>query len=172
MSKHVINLLPEKSKGFTEKVLYFALHYLRYIVVITQIVVISVFFFRFTIDQQIVDLKERVNQKQEIIKLTRPIVVEAAEVSEKMEFVKKQLVMQNTFLERLDSIFTVIPKEIVLFDFDVNEKNIAFKGRSSTVEAVRYLHAALQKKKVFKTVRIDTVVKSQDGFVFSMVVDL
>lgn len=172
MSKHVINLLPEKSKSFTEKILYFALHYLRYIVVITQIVVISVFFFRFTIDQQIVDLKERVNQKQEIIKLTRPIIVEAAEVSEKMEYIEKQLSAQNTFLARLDSIFTVVPKEIVLFDFDVTEKNISFKGRSTTVEAVKYLNTVLHKKKVFKTVRIDTVVKSQNGFVFSMVIDL
>ena len=89
-----------------------------------------------------------------------------------MEYIEKQLTAQNTFLARLDSIFTVVPKEIVLFDFDVNEKNIAFKGRSTTVEAVRYLNTALQKKKVFKTVRIDTVVKSQDGFVFSMVIDL
>lgn len=172
MSKHVINLLPEKNKSFTEKILYFALHYLRYIVVITQIVVISVFFFRFTIDQQIVDLKERVNQKQEIIKLTRPIIVEAAEVSEKMEYVKKQITTQNAFQMRLDSIFSVVPKEISLFDFTINEKNIAFRGRSATVEAVKYLNGALQKKPDFKSVRIDTVVKGQDGFIFSIVIDL
>ncbi len=172
MSKHVINLLPEKDKGFTEKILYFALHYLRYIVVITQIVVISVFFFRFTIDQQIVDLKERVNQKQEIIKLTRPIEVEAVEVSEKMEYVKKQLTMQSAFQERLDVIFSIVPKEIILFDFNVVEKNISFKGRSTTIDAIKYLNSTLQKKKIFKAVRIDTVVKGKDGFVFSMVIDL
>lgn len=172
MSKHVINLLPQKDKNFTEKILYFALHYLRYIVVITQIVVISVFFYRFTIDQQIVDLKERVNQKQEIIKLTRPIVVEAADVSAKMEYVKGQIVAQNAFLAQMGSIFSTVPKEISLIDLTVNEKNIALRGKSTTVEAVKYLHSTLRKKTDFKSVRIDTVVKGQEGFIFSLVIDI
>lgn len=172
MSKDSINLLPEKSRNITEKILYFALHYLRYIIVITQIVVISVFFFRFTIDQRIIDLKERVNQKQEIIKITSPIIVEAREVSSKMTYVKKQIGMQNAFLTNIDNVFSVIPTEISLFEFEVNEKNVLLRGKSTTIEAVRYLHGVLQKKPGFKKVSIDTVVKDQNGFVFSIVVVL
>lgn len=172
MSNHGINLLPEKSRSFTEKILYFALHYLRYIIVITQIVVITVFFFRFTIDQQIVDLKERVNQKQEIIKITAPIVVEAHEVSEKMTYISKQIATQNQFLANMNNVFSVIPKEISLIDFDISEKSISFRGKSTTIEAVRYINGILQKKSGFKKVRIDTVVKDQTGFIFSIVIDL
>lgn len=172
MSNHGINLLPEKSRSFTEKVLYFALHYLRYIIVITQIVVITVFFYRFTIDQQIVDLKEKVNQKQEIIKITAPIVVEAAQISGKMSYIQKQITTQDLFLARITTVFSTIPKEISLFDFEVTEKHVLLKGKSITIEAVRYIHAVLQKKPGFKKVRIDTVVKDQMGFIFSMVIDL
>ncbi len=172
MSNHGINLLPEKSRNFTEKVLYFALHYLRYIIVITQIVVITVFFFRFTIDQQIVDLKEKVNQKQEIIKLTAPIVVEAHEVSGKMDYIKKQTTLQDKFLANINSVFSSVPKEISLFELDISDKSVTLRGKSTTIEAVRYINAILQKRPGFKKVRIDTVVKSQDGFIFSIVIDL
>lgn len=172
MKRRGINLLPEKGKGFVEKILYFALHYLRYIIVITQIVVISVFFYRFSIDQQIVDLKEKVNQKQEMIKITTPIVVEAKEVAGKMGYIKKQLIAQKQFLEYIDNVFATIPKEISLFDFQVSEKNVQFRGQATSIAAVRYLHAILQKKPGFKKVQIDTVVKNQDGFIFSMVIDI
>ncbi|MFS8159061.1 MAG: hypothetical protein ACMG6E_02395, partial [Candidatus Roizmanbacteria bacterium] len=76
-----INLIPHKEKKFAEKVVYFLLHYLRYILVITQIVVILVFFLRFKIDQNVIDLEESYNQKQEILKLASPILDEAQAVS-------------------------------------------------------------------------------------------
>ena len=68
-----INLFPVSERTFSEKVLYFSLHYLRYIIVLTQITVIAVFFFRFKVDQEIIDLKEKVTQKQEIFKITKPL---------------------------------------------------------------------------------------------------
>ena len=65
--KYKINLLLPKEKNWLDKVIYFGLNYLRYILVITQTVIIMVFFYRFKIDQEIVDLKDAVKQKQEII---------------------------------------------------------------------------------------------------------
>ncbi|PJB87766.1 hypothetical protein CO083_05355, partial [Candidatus Roizmanbacteria bacterium CG_4_9_14_0_8_um_filter_34_12] len=63
--KYKINLLLPKEKNWLDKVIYFGLNYLRYILVITQTVIIMVFFYRFKIDQEIVDLKDAVKQKQE-----------------------------------------------------------------------------------------------------------
>lgn len=44
MKSYDINLLPKEKNKLTDKILHFLLYYFRYIIVITQIVVIAVFF--------------------------------------------------------------------------------------------------------------------------------
>jgi len=81
--KYQINLLPKKEKDFVDRGIYFALHYLRYVLVLTQIVVIAVFFYRFQIDQEIIDLKDELTQKQEIVAVSAPLLSEAQVVDVK-----------------------------------------------------------------------------------------
>ena len=72
--RYKINLLEKKDIGLLDKLTFFSLNYLRYIIVITQLVVIGVFFYRFQIDQKIIDLKEGVEQKKEIVKIVLPLL--------------------------------------------------------------------------------------------------
>jgi len=67
--RHRINLLEKKEQSLLDRLTFFGLNYLRYIIVITQLVVIGVFFYRFQIDQRIIDLKEGVEQKKEIVNI-------------------------------------------------------------------------------------------------------
>ncbi|OGK19737.1 hypothetical protein A3D80_03245 [Candidatus Roizmanbacteria bacterium RIFCSPHIGHO2_02_FULL_40_13b] len=172
MSKHGINLLGEKERGVTEKILYFALHYLRYIIVITQIVVIIVFFFRFSIDQQIVDLKEKVTQKQEIIKITKPIVIEAQAVSLKTDSIKKELSKENEVNSLINDVLSKIPDGVILFDFGINENGITLKAHATSIAVIQYLNTTLSKDKRFSKVKIDTVIKDTNGFIFSIALDV
>ena len=70
--RYKINLLEKKDIGLLDKLTFFGLNYLRYIIVVTQLIVIGVFFYRFQIDQRIIDLKEAVEQKREIVKIVLP----------------------------------------------------------------------------------------------------
>ncbi|MFZ2026464.1 MAG: hypothetical protein WAV30_04220, partial [Microgenomates group bacterium] len=97
--KYKINLLPEKEKDLLDKSIYFVLHYLRYVLVITQIVVISVFFYRFKIDQEIIDLKDELQQKQEIVAVSEPLLKEAEIVDIKTKQTREILVDQARFAE-------------------------------------------------------------------------
>ena len=81
--KYLINLFPSPEKSRTDKFIYFAFHYLRYILVITQFVAICVFFFRFKVDQDIVDLQEKADQKQSIIVATKDLLSRMQEVDAK-----------------------------------------------------------------------------------------
>ncbi len=56
--KYKINLLLKKEEGILDKIYIFLVNYLRYIIVITQFVVIGVFFYRLQVDQRVIDLKE------------------------------------------------------------------------------------------------------------------
>ena len=83
--RYTINLFSPKDKSLEDKVLYFAFNYLRCILVITQLVVIYVFFYHFTVDQQIVDLKDTLNQKQEIVSVVAPLLKQAERVDSRIK---------------------------------------------------------------------------------------
>ena len=92
-----------------DKVFYFALNYLRYIIVITQLVVIAVFFYRFQIDQKIIDLKEAVDQKKEIVNIVLPLLKEAERIDKKTTEIDKIINNQNSFSSMI-SYLSVEPR--------------------------------------------------------------
>ena len=105
--KYKINLLPQKETTIAEKVMFFLLNYLRYIIVITQLVVIGVFFYRFQIDQKIIDLKESVMQKKEIVEIVLPLLNEASRIDQKSQEINKVIKKQQNFNEMLKYLLSI-----------------------------------------------------------------
>lgn len=172
MKKYQINLIQEKSQDFVDKVVYFFLHYLRYIIVITQIVVIGVFFFRFQVDQEIIDLKESIEQKQEILRITQPLVVEATALNNRIEQIEEILKKQERFSFLKRYIFSVIPNSIVLGKLEINEKEIILSGLSANIASIQALSARLKIDRRFRKVEIERMAKTDEGFEFVMTLDL
>lgn len=168
MKKYKINLLAKKKPKFTKTFIYFVLHYLRYIVIITQIVVIAVFFYRFKIDQQIVDLRENVNQKQEIIRATLPIVAEAKEVETRADEIKKILNQGDKFGANLNYVFSVIPVGVTIDIYNINEKTISFSGESVDIRTIQLFDSKLKSDNRFKSILISFVSKTITGYEFAM----
>jgi Tfp pilus assembly protein PilN len=164
MKNYQINLLPKKKPSLIDKIVYFSLHYLRYVVVITQIVVIVVFFYRFKVDQEIIDLKESTDQKEEIIKLTLPIVTEAQTIDERMNQIKQILEKQARLTTNLDYIFSIFPAQITLTSLDFNESKIKLMGTTSNPPMVKLFVEKLKSDKKFKQVAINQINKK--GFIF------
>lgn len=174
MKKYQINLLQQKKKPevFTDKLIFFALHYLRYIIVMTQIVVIGVFFYRFTIDQQVIDLKESVNQKQEIIRITLPMVNEVKAIESKITVIKKLIAEQKNFSEHFTYITSIIPETIIINNLHISEQDITLEGKTADLNSIRLLYERLKKDQKFKTVSLGKVSKEEEIFTFSLNISL
>jgi len=172
MKKYQINLKPKEAQSFSDKLIYFFLHYLRYVIVMTQIVVISVFFFRFQVDQEIIDLKESIGQKEEIIKVTKPLVTDAKLINSKITTIKTLLADQNRDSSLISYLFTSIPQDIILKSFKFEEKAITVQGNAVAVSAIKNFVSITESQKQFKKVTINDVVKDSSGFSFSIVFDI
>ena len=62
-----INFLRQKDKGFFDKFLAWALSVGRVIIVLTETVALAAFLYRFSLDQQIIDLHGTIKSKQNIV---------------------------------------------------------------------------------------------------------
>jgi len=164
--KNRINLLLPKEEKIVDKIIHFSLSYLRYILVITLIVVNGVFFYRLRIDQQIIDLKEELEMKNEIVEVARPIVNEASRISIKIIESGKILVTQNSVYEALIYVSTVFPEKCSLESLKLSEGTVTFSGTCDTAAILRSFYAKLQKQKKFASTELKYIRRVPEGFAF------
>ena len=136
--KYQINLLKEKEKDISGKIIYFALHYLRYILVVTQIVVIVVFFYRFKIDQEVIDLRDELKQKQEIVQVSNPLLKEAQAIDLKTREIKDILDKQSSFQQMLSYFLSVFPNKMRVTHMVINEKEWNLREYPKILPLSRY----------------------------------
>lgn len=166
--KYRINLFPQKEKSLLDKIIYFSFNYLRYILVITQIVVIGVFFYRFKVDQEIVDLKDAFSQKQEIMAVSEPLIKEAAAVERKTSFVSTIVSGQQQLKESLVYLFSIFPKKLSLNRLSVSENgDYLLSGTTNDPNAVKLFFKRLNDDKLFTNVLLNHLTKEQFNFSFS-----
>ena len=166
--KYKINLLTKSKENITDRAIYFGLHYLRYILVITQMVVISVFFLKFKVDQEIIELKESVDQKKEIMQISKPLLAEAKIIDFKMSEIKKFVEKQNVTLSILGYLQTTFPAGVYFSQYIVENKNVVVKGESLDPNSIKLFYLRLKKEEKFKEVRLVNVKKAENGFNFSL----
>lgn len=169
-----INLLHSKKLSFTEKLIYFALHYLRYIIVITQISVITVFFYRFKIDQDIIDLKEKVMQKQEIMKITSPLVDQAVILEGKLNHIRNLISEQDTYIQPFDYVLAHIPDNVSLTSIGLSQTTITIQAQTVQIGLIKSIYNNFLSSKQFKSVVIEGINRDTETniYSFSMILEL
>lgn len=169
--KHVLNLLPKREEDFVDKALYFLLHYFRYVLIMTQIVVIAVFFLRFRLDQTVIDQEEEFTSRQEIMKYGSPLIKEAQAIAFKEKNITTLLSSQETTQSQISYLFQNIPSDLQLTEFTMDQKSISLSGKTNLIQSVRILVAKLKKDRKFKDVTIDDVTGAPAiGYEFSITI--
>ncbi len=166
-----INLLSKQEMSLLDRTLYFFLNYLRYILVFTQIVVIGVLFYRFRIDQNIIDLKDALDQKKEIMQAVKPLLDEAEKVNNQSIAIRKVTAEQDIQLSALNYILSVFPETVTLTRLNVDNATFSLKGTSSDPRQLQLFYARLQTDKRFKTISLSNIKRAQDGYLFDLVLD-
>ncbi|KKQ02187.1 MAG: hypothetical protein US11_C0001G0146 [Candidatus Roizmanbacteria bacterium GW2011_GWA2_36_23] len=167
--KYKINLLEKKETPLVERMVYFALNYLRYIIIITQMVVIGVFFYRFQIDQRIIDLKESVEQKKEIIQVVLPLLKEA-ETIDKRSIEANKIVKDQAHVNAMVQYFlSVFPQETTLVSLDMENDLIKAKGNTFNPKYFESFYKLLQREQKFEMVNLEEMQKSSKGYFFTLV---
>lgn len=167
--KTLINLFPHQDKTASERLIYFGLHYLRHILVITQFVAICVFFFRFTVDQQIVDLKETLSQKDSIVTATQSLVKSIEDLDRKINNAKQILDEQTQINESYAYVFSKIPDNIKIETLEFKNNIVSLQGSSENAEIIRAIYENIKNEKRFKIVTLSNIVREENSYLFSIV---
>ena len=166
--KYGINLITKRKEKVVDRLIYFVMNYLRYILVITQIIVIGVFFYRFKIDQEMVDLQEAVQQKKEIIQVSQPLIKEAKKAAFKLDQVSQIVDKQTVFIESLDYLFSLFPESLFLTKVGYIKETISFVGYTTDPQSIENFLSRLRNEAKFKKVELKNIKKGERGLEFTM----
>jgi len=169
--RYKINLLAKKEISLLDKFIFFGVNYLRYIIVITQLIVIGVFFYRFQIDQRIIDLKEGVDQKKEIVEIVLPLLNEASKIDKKTLIIEDTLLQQKKFSGIVDYLLSSFPETIILTNMEIKGESIKMTGDAINAQHLQDFYNLLKKENKFQIVNFQSIKKSEFGYNFVLLLD-
>jgi len=167
--KYQINLISSSSNRVkpVDRVIYFSLNYLRYILVFTQIVVIAVFMYKFRVDQKIIDLNESATEKQEIITVSQPLIKEARAADFTIRQSQTLIDQQDNFSKMDQYLFSNFPKDLFLTKFSYDGGTVSLDGYTQNIQILKGYYQNLKKEAKFKNIVLKEIVKSDLGFEFT-----
>ncbi|OGG17016.1 hypothetical protein A3D77_03765 [Candidatus Gottesmanbacteria bacterium RIFCSPHIGHO2_02_FULL_39_11] len=163
-----LNLLPKENLGDTVsgQILSFALSYGRYIIILTQIAVLSVFFMRFKLDRDHNDYKELVSQRQSIVQSMSEIEKEVRRVQAKLVYIKKITLHQTLYENILTFLSTSIPSEVRFYTLSLEGTELAkitIKGTAPSLTIFNSFLQIIQTDDKFKDLTIESLTRKSDN---------
>lgn len=160
-----INLVvkDDLNASFSGQLLSWILTYGRYIIIITQIVVLSVFFLRFKLDREYADLKESVSQKQAIVESIIDLEKDVRSLQNKLAHLNQSVVNQDTPVKIVRFLQETIPTDTVFTKLTFNQDKINITATSGSLRSFSLLLSQLQKDKKFSDLSLDEINRRPDG---------
>lgn len=160
-----INLLIKEESGesFSERFLSWALTYGRYIIIITQIIVLSVFFARFKLDRDHTDLKEAVSQKQAIVESVTDLEKEIRTIQGKLTYIKQVTDNQSRVLNVIRFLQENSPTTVSFSSITLTSEKINFTAAAANLRSFNFLIRKFQQNDKFTEVTLEDIVRNPDG---------
>jgi hypothetical protein len=151
------------SVSFSEQFLTWALTYGRYIIIITQIAVLSVFFARFKLDRDHTDLKETVLQKQALVESVLDLEKDIIKIQKRLEDIKTITLNQDKFLQHIQFLQENVTSDTVFSSLSINSQNIQFSANTESLRSFGYLIRKFQMDNKFSEVSLDDISRKPNG---------
>lgn len=153
-----INLLPKDPffETLIGKIMVWAIHVGRYIIVFTEIIVIMSFASRFKLDRDLTDLTARITQKQAIIQSFGDVEERTRSLQRKIGFADA-LLKENEAVIYLDHVIRIVPSDVQLTQLSVRPEDVTIAATTKTSNGIALFLNALQSDPLFPSVSVDRI---------------
>lgn len=160
-----INLLPQKDFDQTPlgRFLRWSLTYGRYIIVCTEIVVLLAFIYRFSLDRQITDLNEEVDQKVAIIKANLPFERQFRNLQHRTQEIGTLLVDNDLSYKLIKHLESITPRGIIYKDFGFDQNKVTISATAVTDASLALFLHQLKNSQLLTDIDITSLSKRSTG---------
>jgi Tfp pilus assembly protein PilN len=160
-----VNLLDKDdfSESPIGRIVTWAITYGRYIMILTEIVVLLAFISRFSLDRKLTDLNEAIGQKQAIIEANQPFEEELNKIQIQVSRAKLLMSDQKKPIGMLEIIKNILPMDVMLESLTITPDKISAAATAGSTQGFATLMNNLQATKEFVKVDIGEIKKLPTG---------
>lgn len=152
-----INLVKNRGETFLDRFIVWALNVGRVVVILTEGIALVAFIYRFSLDQQLVDLHNRIGQEQAILKLLANNEKNYRSVQERLSL-SQQIITQSAATSNLfQTIIGYVPSTINITNVTFASDNIRFDLSASSIDPITSLVNKLKANPAISSVSIDKI---------------
>lgn len=120
--KKELSLLPNElnNNSFSARTIHYLTSVGRYIIVFTELIVISAFISRFWLDRQNSDLSESLRQQKAILESTADFEKEYSLLQSRLNYIETSYHNQPNYLQHIKALTSSIPTDVFFQNFDVD----------------------------------------------------
>lgn len=145
-----INLFKEGGKSFVDRFLKWALNTGRLIIILTEIIALSAFLYRFSLDRQLIDLSDKIKQQEKIIELLHENEKQYRNLQERLTFITLLGNSSDKKVQTFKDILKRFPKDMLINSVSLHNKGISLNG---SVSSIASLHSFIKQLKDFSLVK-------------------
>ena len=117
----------------------------RVIIVVTELIVLAVFFARFKLDRDLLDLSNSVKTKLEVLATTKSFEKDFRDVQERLEIIREIHDEKTILSVSLNEIIIRIPQEILLDHLAIEKNKATFSAKAPSGTAFAKLIHEIKK---------------------------
>ena len=158
-----INLIKNKQIPLFDKFMNWALTAGRLIVIITEIVAVSAFIYRFSLDERLIDLHSAIKQKQALISLLKQDESKYRNLQDRIalasDLSEKNIKTNKIVLD----IIGLIPQGVTINSLAFNKDRIVINANTNSVSSLTNFINLLKDYPDIKSVSIDNIENKPTG---------
>lgn len=131
-----INLFTGRSKNFIDRFLKWALSAGRLLIILTEIIALSAFIYRFSLDRQLIDLKDKIKSQQKILDLYKNSEKKYRSVQQRIALSSELSTTAKKNVDIFNKINSSIPNNMSVTSLTLQRKNIAISADVSSISTL------------------------------------
>lgn len=152
-----INLVKGRKKGFFDKFIRWSLSIGRLVVIVTEVIALSAFLYRFSLDMQLIDLHDKIVQKQSMVKLLKKNEDKYRNLQDRLAIASKLSNKGISMADFFKDVISLASTDVVFSDIFLTGDYIRIEAKAQSVTSLANFVKTIKDYPKIDSVSIDTI---------------
>ncbi len=149
--------LAHKRGSFIDRFVIWALTLGRLIIMVTFLIGLSAFGYRISLDWKLIDLKDKIKQKQAIVALLKEDEKKYRNLQDRLTIINQLYNKAGDSVATLKDILSLAPSDIIFDNLTLNNNRIQIDVRARSVAPLASFVSALRKYPLLQSIQINKI---------------
>lgn len=151
-----INLLKKKERNFFDEFIKWSLTVGRLIIILTEVIALSAFLYRFSLDRKLIDLHDQIKQKQIILDLFKDSEENYRKIQNKLEK-SKELAKEAERLNKIYDDISNFSSDLDVSNFSITKDGLKIDATTQRISFLVDFIKTLRQHEEIKSVSLDRI---------------